>query len=86
LPASLLCWPPKQKRPDTTNKGPIALRLRVWATILSYFRSLKPHPMPQDSGARLKAKRKATLKLMKRAASGATKAPGKGKKAAAKKA
>lgn len=36
--------------------------------------------MPQDSGARLKAKRKATLKLMKRrsaAAEGGAKAPAK---------
>ena len=36
--------------------------------------------MPQDSGARLKAKRKATLKLMKRKAAGAAgeaKAPAK---------
>ena len=36
--------------------------------------------MPQDSGARLKAKRKATLKLMKRKADGAAGEP----KAAAK--
>lgn len=34
--------------------------------------------MPQDSGARLKAKRKATLKLIKRKAEGAAK-PAKGK-------
>lgn len=37
--------------------------------------------MPQDSGARLKAKRKATLKLAKRAASGKAKAPAKGNNA-----
>lgn len=37
--------------------------------------------MPQDSGARLNAKRKATLKLAKRAAAGTAKAPKKGKNA-----
>lgn len=39
--------------------------------------------MPQDSGARLKAKRKATLKLMKRKAEGTAK-PSKRKRAAKK--
>ena len=44
------------------------------------FSRAKQKTMPQDSGARLKAKRKATLKLMKRrstAADGGAKAPAK---------
>lgn len=41
--------------------------------------------MPQDSGARLKAKRKATLKLIKRKAAAAEGAAKPAKKAAKKK-
>ena len=49
------------------------------------FAPTKSKTMPQDSNARLNAKRKATLKLAKRKAAGVTAKTARGKKAAKKK-
>lgn len=57
---------------------------------LPWRRYIRPeqnlNPMPQDSGARLKSKRKATLKLLKRKAAGKTGGGNAKRKAAKKKA